>query len=1113
MRKREYLPAWCMCILCLLAGCVELSGQCLLRQDYRKATLNDAWKVFSEIQDSARTKVWWFHGETETTREGIIADLESFRKQGVGGVVYYDQVHSKHPQGAFDAFSDEWWRMLLFSAQKAKRLGLTFEVHVSNGFVAGGPWITEDLGMQMLMATDTLIRGGRKLTLRLALPESRYTYYRDVAVLAFPVNRNEWETSADASCKVVFSSNIESIPVEKVFDKRGKLVEIPCLPEGNSIYLNLDFGREFTARSITYQVRPRGKATTSATNVPGPPGDTFVGTGYRVLPDLGDLEVSSDGIHYDKVCALKPVYKAHSSWKQKTLSFPATKGRYFRLKLHDWALDDEQRRDLQLGNVVLSARACADQWEEKAGLYSEYIEADRTPSYAKSEVIDPTGIVNLTDRMRPDGTLDWKVPEGDWAIMRFVHVPTGAKTKHGRANLMGLECDKMSVAAATSQWKHYFGVILDSLSVHKLPLQGMAMDSHEAGSQNWTPGFDTEFRKRRGYDLTSFLPAMMGYVVGSSEETDGVLYDVRRTIADLIADNYYGTLNQLCAEAGVRFTAQATGNALCIVADPIQVKGRVDIPQGEFWGIHPDGNYDIKESSSAAHMYGKQIASAEAFTDVKFSHTLAYMKSLADYAYCYGINEFAVCASAYQPWLDKIPGSTGGGRHYCLNRNNTYWDYSRPFWDYQARCASMMRQGMPVIDLCLYLGENAPVKILTHRLPEIPAEYDFDAFTSDALFHRMSVNNGRIVLPDGMSYRMMILPRNGELTLEALKKLRELVWCGARIYGPRPKHSGTYADVARKLEYWELAEELWGTAETSSGTNRLGTGEVYWGMPLAEALQCSGCEPDIYMKNANMKREKIWYAHRKLADAEMYFIHNHRNRVAEDEFSFRSAKKYAEIWNPQTGQRYRLASNSLSGERISCNLKLRPYESLFVMLTDKKASDEIPLYAHNEEEKAERIDGSWSVWFDPKMGGPGEVEFDSLTDWTQHADSRIRYYSGTAVYRKTVFVSRPEKGSRVLLRFSQLKDIARVCLNGKNMGIVWCSPWEIDVTDGLVQGENKLEIEVTNSLMNRMIKDASLPEKERVTYAVPQISSSTDSLIPSGIVGSVKLVFMKADIR
>ena len=333
---------------------------------------------------------------------------------------------------------------------------------------------------------------------------------------------------------------------------------------------------------------------------------------------------------------------------------------------------------------------------------------------------------------------------------------------------------------------------------------------------------------------------MMGHIIGTSEETNGILYDVRRTIADLIADNYYGTLNKICQESGVSFTAQATGNALCIVADPIQAKGKVDIPQGEFWAIHPDGNYDIKESSSAAHLYGKKTASAEAFTDAKFSHSLAYLKTLADYAYCYGINEFVVCASAYQPWLDKIPGNTGGGRHYCLNRNNTFWDFSKPFWDYQARCAYIMRQGMPLIDLCVYLGENAPVKILTHRLPDIPGGFDFDAFTSDALFTRMSAKNGQIVLPDGMSYRMMILPGNGEITLEALKKIADLVNQGISVYGTKARYSETFADIGKKKEYEALAHKLWGKETPSSGYRHYGKGTVYWGMPLEEAVYQAG---------------------------------------------------------------------------------------------------------------------------------------------------------------------------------------------------------------------------------------------------------------------------------
>lgn len=219
--------------------------------------------------------------------------------------------------------------------------------------------------------------------------------------------------------------------------------------------------------------------------------------------------------------------------------------------------------------------------------------------------------------------LCWNAPKGKWLIMRFAQVPTGGSIKHGRKNLLGLECDKMSVQAAEIQFSNYFKPILDTIRASGATVSGMAMDSHEAGAQNWTDNFLTEFESRRGYSLFSYLPVLWGRVVESTEVSTKVLYDVRRTIADLIADNYYATFQRLCSKEGVKFTAQATGNALCIVSDPIQAKSKVEIPQGEFWILHPDGNYDIKECSSSAHLYGKHIASGEAFTGALYNHTLS----------------------------------------------------------------------------------------------------------------------------------------------------------------------------------------------------------------------------------------------------------------------------------------------------------------------------------------------------------------------------------------------------------------------------------------------------------------------------------------------------------
>ncbi|MBP6374061.1 MAG: hypothetical protein KA325_06550 [Flavobacterium sp.] len=1084
-------------LLCITMFCC-LSALSQTDETSLKQIRND----FSNGSDSARTKLWWFHGETETTKEGITADLEAFKREGVGGVVYYDQQHGKG-EHALIAFSPEWWDMFRFAASEAKRLGLTFETHLSNGYVSGGPWITEDLSMQRLDAVDTLVKGGQRFNAKLPLPvlKSKSGIVRDVAVMAFPVPEANWETSLNQHPNV--SSNIKELNIRLIiFPKDNKLINIPSQQPGTSVFINLEFNKSFTARSITYRVRARGKSRTGAMNIPGPSSEDFYGYGYVKQPDLGQLEVSNDGVTYTKVCDLKPMYES-PSWNQRTISFPAVNGKYFRLNLHDWNNPKDAGQGIPFGNVVLSTQAKTDQWEEKAGLNSEYIEKDLTPNYSKSAIIDPKEILDLTAKMDKNGQLDWKVPAGKWVIMRFIRVPIGVKTKHGRPNLMGLESDKLSAEATKLQWNSYFKVMSDSLKKVGIPLTGLHMDSHEAGSQNWTPGFENKFKQRRGYDIHKYLPALAGYIVGSKEETDGFLYDMRLTLSDLVSDEYFGTLDSLCRQAGVVFTGQAVGNGLTMVADNFKAKGRVEKPQGEFWAYQTHGSYDVKETSSAAHIYGKPIASAEAFTDLKFSQSLAEAKNVADYAYAFGAQEFVVCASAYQPWLDKIPGSTGGGRQYVLNRNNTYWNYSRPFWDYQARCAGLMRNGKSVADLCIYLGENAPVKLLANLLPEIPEGYDFDVCTKDALINRLSAKDSHIILPDGVSYQILILQRNGDVTLEALRQIAKLVNEGVPLYGSRPSGSGSLNDANFEKEYQDLANQLWGTEQ--SGTKVFGKGKVYWGMSLAEALSKQAIKPDAKFKSGNTVTDKVYFAHRSLGYNDIYFLNNHSKNVFKDSIRLRTTATHAEYWDPTTGKQYVLPVAAFGKEGLLLNVVLQPNESGFIV-TSNQTSANLPTKSINIEEKVASIDGDWKVFFDPKWGGPGEVVFTDLTDWTENEDMRIKYYSGTAVYRKTIQLTKPTSDEQVLLRFRQLGSIARVLINGQEASTVWCSPWESDITPYIKDGENTLEIQVVNSLTNRMIGDASLPQSERFTYAYPEIASSKDRLVPSGIMDKVLLV-------
>lgn len=1083
----------------LLGGLLVLCGHSSVKQE--KGNIDLLRQEFRFPNDSARTKLWWFHGETETTKEGITADLEAFKQAGIGGVVYYDQVHGKGAD-ASPVFSKDWWEKLIFSVSEAKRLGLTFEVNVSNGYVAGGPWITKKLSMQKVVASDTVVSGNCQFSGRLPLPTSQSEFW-DFAVIAFPVTGTV-ETSM--SRKPELSSNMEGVPLESLFVENGKFVEMPRLLPGESVYIKMDFGSPFSARSFTYSANPRGKARTCAMNIPGHSSDQFYGAMYEALPDMGELEASDDGLHYKKVCKLKPVYQGVSTkCRQHTVTFPEVKSRFFRIHLHDWADSKNRYSKLLIGGLLLSSQEKVNNWEDKAGFNSDFIENEERSSLPSTDAINPADVIDLTKQVDGNGVLNWNVPQGEWMIMRFAHESQGGYTKHGRTGLKGLECDKMSAEAAIVQWKNYFKVIYDSLSVRGCPPSGMIMDSHEAGAQNWTPGFGQEFMKRKGYDIHPYLPALMGYVVGSAEISDRFLYDMRRTIADLISDRYYGTLDSLCLDAGIDFTAQAIGNALNIVGDNIQAKGRVQKPQGEFWAYQTHGSYDIKEASSAAHLYGKKVASAEAFTDAKFSHSLADLKSLADYALAFGSNEFVVCASAYQPWTDKIPGNTGGGRHYCLNRNNAYWNYSRPFWDYQARCAGLLRKGIPVIDLCVYLGDNPPVKLLSHRLPEIPEGYNFDVCTTDALINRTKALNGDIVLPDGMKYRMLVLQKDCNMTLAALRHIVTLVEQGVALYGERPAYPVSLAERVHDDEYDKMVASLWGSGKKDRGIRSLGKGHVYWGITLEEALQKEGIHPDIALKSGNEPENKVYFTHRHLPNIDIYFINNHSENVFSDFVHLRTGRKYAEYWDPVSGECYSLPV-ILGGNSLSLRLSLAARESGFIIVSDRK-NDSLPARGFTTD-KAKKciVNGDWKVYFDPRWGGPGEVIFTQLTDWSKAKEPGIVYYSGTAVYKKNIHIDKKEKGKQILLRFDRLGSLARIYLNGHEVSTLWCSPWEADLTRWAVEGENSLEIHVVNSLMNRMIGDASLPQNERFTYAYPAIATSKDTLVPSGIIGNVYLV-------
>ena len=1050
----------------------------------------------------AKPTIWWYWGESVTTERGITQDLEAIKRVGFGGVVLYEQVFSNAPD-AYASLSAEFMARVRFAAAECARLGLTFEVNVGPGYVAGGPWITPELGMQKLVFSEARIAGGQIFSAKLPTPESNLNFYRDVAVLAFP---------STESSKPVLPPKVTSEPavltVANLFDPKAKKVRIPPAPNGQPTFITADYGQPFTARSIAYSQHARGKALIRATQLPGNWRDDNFGQGVRPYPPLGQLEASDDGSRWEFVCTLPQQGEKLDGQDRQTIAFHAKTARFFRLKLQGWRRGDEPaNEELQLGAVDLNGDARVDRWEVKSAAHIDFPDPDQTPAYSGREVIDPKQIIDLTAHLSADGKLEWNAPPGQWTILRFGHTATGATIKHNRPESDGLECDKMSAAVARVQFENYVGKILKEVrSVPGARIAGVEMDSMERGSQNWTEDFAAQFQKRRGYDLLRFLPVMAGRVVGSREQSDGVLFDVRRTCADLWSDAYYGEFQRLCRENGMFFMAQAPGIATCNPVDNIQAKGRTDIPMSEFWLSQTDGTLDCKEASSAAHVYGKALAAAEAFTGSQPDTTLEAIKPLADAALAQGINRFVVLAYVHQPWDDRKPGVLQDRFSTPYNRHNTWWEYSGGFWTSLARASHLMSRGQPVVDVLYHLGGDAPLKIFPARMrPAPPSGYDFDV-CGDEVLNRATVESGRVVLPSGMSYSVLVLAGGERLTLAAARSLKTLVERGAVVItSQKPAGSRSLADgAAGDAEVRRVADELWGPGQPpAAGEHRFGKGRIVWGRAPGDVLAELGRSKD-FEAIAAAPKSGILFAHRQEGPDDVYFVANHRNEPAKFTGRFRIRGRSPQAWNPETGEITSLSATGTSGDCTDVPLSLEANGSLFVVFRDapQPTKQTPPLIADVPVWK--ELGGSWAVQFDPTMKAPERIAFPQLASWTSQSDPNIRFYSGMATYVKEFELAAAPSG-HVVLDLGRVGNVASVTLNGHDLGTLWKAPFAVEIAGSLRAGQNRLEVKVANVWSNRMIGDAGLPPEQRVAWVTYNNYKPGARLVESGLLGPVQL--------
>ncbi len=806
-------------------------------------------------------------------------------------------------------------------------------------------------------------------------------------------------------------------------------------------------------------------------------------------------------------------------------------------------LRDERRKTLPAksnrldGDCFLQARQAMDQtltpWTALPG----------------DHPIAPGDVIDLTAELGPDGKLEWDVPEGTWTLLRTGHRITGIGVSLPVAGAEGLEVDWLSAAGVDQQWEHMAKLLLaDAGPLAGKTLKYFATDSFEDGYPNWTATLLEQFKHYRGYDPTPYLPVLAGRLVGSADISERFLHDYRKTVADCMADNNYGHFAELARAHGMDTACEAAGpswsGTMCM--DGLKNLGRCAMPQGEFWRdlfVVNDQNQVGKQTATASHIYGRGTASAESFTSFQphWNNTPEALKPIADRAFCEGINRIVFHTMTATCPQDGLPGyEYGAGTHF--NPNVTWWQQAASSWiSYINRCQALLQSGVFVADVLFYNGDWAPNLVEPKHVDSALGKgYDYDVCNAEVLLTRLSVKKGRIALPDGLNYRLLVLPDTKRMPAEVVKKLKDLVEAGATVVGPRPESDPGLKNYPQAdADIKNMAAQVWGDCDGQAvKRHAFGKGRIIWGSSLREILAADGVPPDFVCSNNNAF---IDFIHRRVGDAEVYFLANRNNQAEIVECLFRVAGKQPELWNPVTGTQRDLPEFESKDGRTTIPLLFEPYGSMAVVFRSKgpkapgrqgtkvETADATLGSNFPKLKSVQELEGPWTVQFDPKwfyptegLGGDqakGLMVFEKLDDWSKRAEPAIHHFGGTAVYR-TAFSqaktanSKSETGhaksvQRLWLNLGVVANgTARVRLNGQDLGVVWCAPWRVEITGAVKSVGNTLEVEVVNLWPNRLIGDTALPEAERRTRTNVPVDSN-QPLLSSGLLGPVRIMMAK----
>jgi len=1073
-------------------------------------TLEAGWR---NPPNEARLRAYWWWLNGNVTKASITRDLEQMKAKGFGGALICDangaaqDGNAPVPHGP-TFFTPAWRELYKHTLHEADRLGLTLGLNIQSGWNLGGPMVTKDDAAKKYVWSELKVSGGTNLAIKLPQPPARENYYRDSVVLAYRL-----KASPENAANITASSSQAEYPPKLAADGDAATFWVSA---------NTQAGQGPTREKPAWlQIKLNQPADISELKIQGRPG-------YG--PRDCELQVSTDGKNFRTIKSFSV-----SDGAAATVKFEAVTARAARVLFldafdpsHPGSPRNVQVAEIKLPGVMIGMAAGhppLKNWKQKTLQESlqPFSAPDSSPLFAEipatpgEQDADTSGVVDLSKNLSPDGTLRWNAPPGEWQILRFGYtIGDHAYVSTSSDGWQGFAIDVYSATA----FQHYWDQIVAPLIADAGPLAGKTLkylhtDSWEVELANWTPTLREEFQKRHGYDLTPWLPVLAGRIVNSREASDRFLFDYRKTLGDLAIDGHYRLFRDNAHKHGLLIHPES-GGPHAVPIDAQRCLGWDDAPMSEFWAwswthrIGDANRFFVKQPASAAHTYGHKLVLAEGFTTIGphwQEKIWDNLKPSFDKALCEGLNLLVWHAFVCSPEGAGIPGQQYfAGTH--LNPNVTWWDKSAPFFNYINRCQWMLQQGHFSADVLYYYGDHVPnfAQLKASDPAHILPGYDYDVITAEALIDRATVKDGKIFLPGGINYRVLALPDRDEISLRALKKIRELVAAGATVIGPKPLRGETLGnEAATDAEVAKLADELWG--------GQVGAGRVIAGKTAREVLLADGVPPDCEFTSTNgsQRATDFDYIHRTTGGAEIYFVANRASNAVTATVAFRVRGKAPELWNAVTGERKFAAAYEGKDGRTLVPLKFNPCGSWFVVFREPASAHPATTKSNDAEPKPiQDITGAWTVHFDPKWGGPATAQFDSLMSWPARPEPGIKYYSGTAVYEKTFTLDDSKlkiKNSKLFLDLGDVCELASVKVNGKPCGIVWCPPWRVEVTEAVKPGENKLQVEVVNFWPNRIIGDASLPPDQRFTRTNIRKLTARTPLMPSGLLGPVSILF------